>query len=419
MALRHEVALGARLGLMRALLGGVALAGDPLARVVSGASRRDPYAQYAKMRGVTRSRVGALTVGSHALVASVLRDRRFGVRTTDLSGPEPVAHSPLPGAVEVGPTFLELDPPDHTRLRRLAQPAFGAGKIAGYRESVTATTHRLLDAALAKPEFDLIADFAVPLPIAVISDLLGLPPGDDGSFLRYGRALGASLDGVRSLSDARNLREATTALETLFQGLIPERERSPGPDVISTLVGALGRGELTERELITTCELLLIAGFETTSNLIGNAVHTFAAHPAEWAALRADPALAGRAVDEVLRYQSPVQLTQRFPHEPVELAGRRIRPDSMVICLIGGANRDPEVFTDPDRFTLSRENAGEHLSFSAGIHYCLGAPLARLEGEVALTALAERLPELRPRGRARWRRTVVIRGLTRYRLAPA
>ncbi|MCG8915484.1 cytochrome P450 [Actinokineospora sp. PR83] len=417
MALRDEIALGGRLALVWGGVWGIAAAGDPLARVVAPPWRADPYAQYRRLRGAQRSRTGAVTVASHALVSQVLRDRRLGVRTADGSEPAPFARSPLPAEHLVTHTFLEEDPPNHTRLRGLARPAFGPKQIAGYRESVQKTTHRLLDDALAKPVFDLVADFASPLPIAVISDLLGVPDVDADTFLRYGRVLGASLDGIKSVRHARDLRDATGELQKLFLRLIEERTACPGPDVISTLVGALGRGELTEQELLSTCELLLIAGFETTSNLIGNAVHTFAAHPEQWAALRADPALAPAAVDEVLRYESPVQMTQRLPHEDVEIGGVKARAGTIVACLLGAANRDPEVFTDPDRFDISRPDSGDHLSFSSGIHYCLGAPLARLEGEVALTALAERLPELKPVGRARWRKTVVIRGLTRYRLA--
>ncbi|WP_424183287.1 cytochrome P450 [Actinokineospora sp. G85] len=420
MGIRDELVVGSRLALTRAAVWGIAASGDPLARLVAAPWRKDPYTWHAAMRagtGVHRSKTGAVTVGRHALVATLLRDRRLGVRTADGAQPEPVARSPLPAAHEVSPTFLEQDAPDHTRLRALARPAFGPAKIAGYRESVEKTTHRLLDDALARPTFDLIADFAAPLPIAVISDLLGVPEVDSARFQHYGRVLGASLDGVRSLSHARALRDATGELQRLFTRLIAERRAAPGPDVVSTLVRALDEDKLTEQELLATCELLLIAGFETTSNLIGNAVHTFAAHPDQWAELTATPDLAAKAVDEVLRYESPVQLTQRFPHEDVEIAGKRVREGTMVVCGLGAANRDPEVFTDPDTFDIHRENSGEQLSFSSGAHYCLGAPLARLEGEIALSALAERVPDLKPVGRHRWRKTTVIRGLTEYRLA--
>ncbi|HVK26085.1 MAG TPA: cytochrome P450 [Actinokineospora sp.] len=415
-----EARVGARLAVQRAAVWAVAATGDPLARLAAPPWRDDPYPVYERMRSgppVVRSRFGWYAVTSHEVCARVLRDRRFHVRSVDGTEPQAITEPLIPTDYAVTPTFLELDAPDHTRLRALARPAFSPSKIEGYRATVAKTTGELLDRALAKPEFDLMADFAGPLPIAVISELLGIPEVDADRFAGFGRALGASLDGVTSLRQARELRSATRDLRALFGSLIELRTREPGPDVISALVAAMGADQLTELELLTTCELLLIAGFETTANLIGNGVWAFARHPGQWDRLRADPELAPGAVEEVLRYESPVQMTQRIPHEAVEIDGVSVPADSMVVLLLGAAGRDPSVFSDPDRFDIGRTE-NDHLAFSSGTHYCLGAPLARLEADIAFRALAERLPTIRPLATPKWRGTTVIRGLRSLRLRP-
>lgn len=413
-----ELRVGARLAVQRLATRGFALAGDPLARLATAPWRYDPYPIYAGLREreVRRSRFGFYTVASYDLCSRILRDRTFGVRSRDGREPPPVTQSPLPMESAVIPTFLEQDPPDHTRLRALARPAFSPRKIEGYREIVRKTTARLLDDAMAKGSFDLIADFAAPLPIAVISDLLGIPDVDTERFARYGRVLGGSLDGTTTLRQARALRAATVDLQALFRSLIAQRTAAPGDDVISALVTSLGAGELTELELVTTCELLLIAGFETTANLIGNGMWTFARNPEQWEVLRADPSKAGAAVEEVLRYEPPIQLTQRITHAASVIGGVQVPADRMVIVALGSTGRDPAAYTDPDTFDISRVPERDHLGFSSGIHYCLGAPLARLEAEIAFAALAERLPVIRPLVTPRWRDTTVIRGLRSLRV---
>jgi cytochrome P450 len=314
-------------------------------------------------------------------------------------------------------SLLALDPPDHTRLRRLAQPTFAPRRLEQYRATARTVAARLLDHAAARGTFDLVADLAAPLPIAVISELLAIPDVDTPRFARWGRALGAALDGVRSVRHAHVLAAATADLRALFADLVARRRADPGDDVISGLVGTLDAGGITLDELVSLAQLLLVAGFETTTNLVGNAVRALQATPGQWDALVADPSLAAGAIEETLRYDPPVQLTARFAHEDLEIAGRRLRRDSGVLVLLAAAGRDPAAHSDPDVFDLRREHSTPHLAFSGGAHYCLGAALARLEGEVALELLAERMPALRPTGRITPRHATVLRGPRRFPVA--
>ncbi|WP_020672073.1 cytochrome P450 [Amycolatopsis nigrescens] len=424
MAILADARLGAKIELERAGTWLLSLAGDRVARLGKPPWRNDPYRVYAELRAgepLYRSRTGMLAASGYELCRQILRDRRFGVQTT--AGEYPEGFGTLEDSrAQLAPSFLELDPPEHTRLRTLARPAFSPRKIGGYQPAVERICHDLLDRALAKGEFDLKADFAAPLPIAVISELLGIPDADADRFARYGRILAASLDGISSLKHAIALRDATGEIYRLFERLSEQRAKDPGEDVISQLTLAHAEGKLSMPELLSTCELLLIAGFETTVNLIGNATLALLADPAQWSALVDAPAeLAEKAGDETLRYDPPVQLTVRLAHEQLELGGRRLRENTPVIVLLGSAGRDERVFARPDEFDITREPEQDHLAFSSGIHYCLGAPLARMEATVALRALAERLPGLRQAGPVRRLGSTVIRGVDRFpvRAVPA
>ncbi|MGY1837847.1 MULTISPECIES: cytochrome P450 [unclassified Modestobacter] len=423
--LRTDTGLGLRIGALRT--GGLALAvrGDRVARLLHRPWRLDPYPVYQEIRtaqtrpggGPVRSRTGITAVATHATCAAVLRDRRFGVRLADgrRRMEEGGAGSTAAAMFEpVDLSLLTLDPPDHTRLRRLAQPAFSPRRLAQYRAVAEDVAGRLLDDALARGRsrgaFDLVHDLASPLPITVISALLAVPAVDRDRFARWGQVLGSALDGLRSPAHARQLADTTADLRELFGELVEQRRRAPGDDVVSALAAAVDDGGATVDEVLALAQLLLVAGFETTTNLIGNAVRALLAEPGQWAALTEDPALAAAAVEETLRFDPPVQLTARIAHEDAELDGARLRRDSSVLVLLAAAGRDPAAHPDPDRFDLHRVQTSSHLAFSSGVHHCLGAPLARLEGEVALRLLAERAPRLRAAGRPVPRVATVLRG---------
>ncbi|MET8760642.1 cytochrome P450 [Lentzea sp. NPDC004782] len=356
----------------------------------------DPYPVYEaiRARGPISEDGGLYVTTSHAVCNKILRDRRFGVR---------FLNSSLPAMTSLGlrPTsFLEADPPDHTRLRRLAAPAFGPKMIDSYRPRVEKIAESLLD----NDSMDLIQDFATPLPVMVISDLLGIEESDTRSFAEFGMraASGSPLGGTY---------ERITAL---FERLIHERRRRPGDDVISSLVAAEGEQKLTPDELLGMLLLLLLAGFETTVNLIGNGAMAFLDHPEQWELLKSDPGLAPAAVEEVLRWAPPVHYTGRVAHEAVPDLHRRMRRDDGIFLILAAANRDPEVYPEPNRFVITRARQPEHLAFGSGIHYCLGASLARMEGDVVFRALARRWPRINQTAAATFRESTTIRGFATF-----
>jgi len=411
--------LDSRAGRMRARLmlgadwlvvSALSATGDPLARVLTGSPRTDVYAGYERIRArgdLRPSRLGLVSVTSRGRAEEILRDLRFGVQpTTADTTPSRIdlAQGPISGS------FVELDPPRHTRLRRLVAPAFRPKLIRDFTPVIDEVLAEIMDRLEGRERFDLMTDLAGVFPIAVISRLLGIPAADATHFSRIGVLVGQSLDGVRSVRQAQQLRGAGRELAALFRRLADERRHDPQGDVISLLATAEASGELTADDLVATCGLLLVAGFETTVNLIGNAVVALHREPGAWSALVADPGLAEAAAEEALRFDPPVQLTVRFTREDVHLEGRRLPRATVVAVLLAAANRDPAAYADPGRFRLDRHGEPEHLAFSSGVHYCLGAPLARLEGARALRALAERWPDLTLRPGAQRRSGTTIRG---------
>jgi cytochrome P450 len=307
--------------------------------------------------------------------------------------------------------LLSMDPPDHTRLRRLVSGAFTPRAVAGLEPWIREVTVRLLAAADGAAGFDLIDALAFPLPIAVICHLLGVPAEDQARFRAWGHEVAAALDPQTAAAARAQTRAAELALTGYLQDLVRERRAHPDDSILSALIAAEEEGDrLSSGEVVSTALLLLIAGFETTVNLIGNGTVALLGDPDSWDRLRQDPALVPAAIEEMLRYDSPVQLTARIATEDVEVGGSVIAAGRPVIVFIGGANRDPGVFEQPDEFRIDRPDPGRHLSFSLGMHHCLGASLARLEGRIAIEELTRRYPELELAAPPTRRSLLVLRG---------
>ena len=281
--------------------------------------------------------------------------------------------------------------------------------MADFRASIEKTVDRLLDDARRRGSSTWSRRSASPLPIAVITDLLGIPDADGDAFSRYGMTLGGALAGFRSLRHAREVMVADRDLKQLFEEIFELRRRQPGDDLISALVAAEGE-QVQTVELVPLCRLLLIAGFETTVNLVGNAVNALLDHPDQWAALVADPAWPAPPSRSRCATTRRSSAPMRISFDDTEIAGEPSRRGRVVNVLIGGANRDPPVFHEPDAFDLGRTDGSEHLAFSSGIHHCVGRPIAELEATVALQVLAERMPDLRRAGDVRRRNATLIRG---------
>ncbi len=406
-------------GIARTVAGRVARRGDLPARLmVDPELLADPYEAYDRVRaaGPFLSGQMVLATARHDVCTAVLRNPDLGVegRRTQLPGPVRLA-ARLGGTGPITPvdppSLLGLDPPTHTRIRKLVTRAFSVRAIEALRERTRSIAEELLDDLAAESRVDLVPRYASLLPVTVISELLAVPVGMREQFLRWGDQAALSLDVGLPLRDFRRAEAGLSALQAWMREHVERLRRDPGDDVLSTVVQAQqGNDGLTGDEVVATAMLLLAAGFETTVNLLANGVALLLEHPEQLEVLRADPALWSRAVDEVLRYDSPVQRTGRIASRDTEVDGKRMRAGSVVLALLGGANRDPEVFAEPDRFDVTRSNAGEHLSFSSGPHYCLGAALARMEGEIGLRALFERFPQLAFDGAPHRRGTRTLRG---------
>jgi cytochrome P450 len=379
--------------------------GDDLARLILRPGRTDPYVIYERLRErgtLTPTRLGNWVSTSYRVCDSVLRDRRFGVGykcDRIQSHPEGINRS-----------FLLMNPPDHTRLRRVATPVFSPKAVATYQPRIEKVAGQLLDEAASKREFDLVSEFAVPLPIAVITDLFGIPDSETAAFAQYGALISSVLDGIRSLRQAARLKAARAELIALFERLFEQRRRDPRDDLISHVVAAEG-DKVKPSEMLPMCLLILFAGFDSTANLIGNGAVALLDNPDQWQALTADPANAApKAVEEALRFDTSFQLTYKEALEPVELEGQQVREGQLVVAMLAAANRDPEVYDRPLKFDITREHPAPHLAFSAGIHHCIGHSLGRLEAAIAFRLLAERLPGLRRVGPVTRRKMALMHG---------
>jgi unspecific monooxygenase len=388
--------------------------GDHVARLLRPDVRADPYPLYADLRrrGLVRSRLGAWATASHATALSVLRDRRFSSSPEHDARYRPPAYpAGDPRAELPDDSLLTMDPPDHTRLRRLVSGAFTPKAIAALEPWIRDLTGRLLTAADAAAGFDLVDTLAFPLPIAVICHLLGVPARDQASFRAWGHDVATTLELQSGSSAESRTRASELALTAYLRDLVRARRADPDDSLLSALVAAEDEGDrLTSDELVSTALLLLIAGFETTVNLIGNGTVALLGERDQWERLRDEPALVPAAVEELLRYDSPVQITSRIATQDAEVGGTVIRRGMPVVLAIGGANRDPDVFDQPERLIIDRPDASRHLSFSFGIHHCLGAALARLEARVAIEELTRLFPGLQLAGTPVRRPLLVLRG---------
>jgi cytochrome P450 len=308
--------------------------------------------------------------------------------------------------------MLTQNPPDHTRLRGLVHKAFTPRIVEQMRENIQVITNGLLDKVQANGRMDLIADLAYPLPVTVIARMFDVPEQDYALFHGWSNALGRTLDYTDDSTIYENGAKAAEEFIAYLQELVAERRANPGKDLLSALIQAREAGDsLTESELYATCTLLLTAGHETTINLIGNGTLALLRNPEQLAQLRENPGLMKTAVEELLRYDSPVQATGRVVYEDVEVGGLTLKPRAQVNFMLGAANHDPARFDNPHQLDLSRQ-PNPHLAFGSGIHYCLGAPLARLEGQIAFATLLERMPDLRLEiDEPKYRDNFILRGL--------
>ncbi len=394
--------------------------GDPQARLIADpAVRENPgaFADELRSRGpVIRCRAVLMTV-DHGVAHELLRSDDF--RVTELGGnlPKPlrwVFRKTDPGLLHPlrPPSLLSVEPPDHTRYRKLVSSVFTPRAVATLRERVEQTAATLLDQLEGDTDVvDIVDRYCSQLPVAIIGDVLGVPDEDRSRILHFGEMGAPSLDIGLSWRQFRQVHEGIVGFNSWLSGHLQELRREPGEDLMSQIIKASDEGpRLNSEELEALAGLVLAAGFETTVNLLGNGIRMLLDAPEHLETLAARPELWPNAVEEILRLESPVQLSARIAGKDVDVAGTRVRQGELVVLHLAGANRDPNVFPDPHRFDIERDNAGKHLSFSGGRHFCLGAALARAEGEVGLRTFFERFPDARLAGRGSRRDTRVLHG---------
>lgn len=394
--------------------------------MLSPEGRVDPHSRYQSLRDLApihRSALGPLWVCTrYEDCRTVLRDNRFGKWDPDPDDPPPDVEMPLFASrrepsefAQRNRSMLMMNPPDHTRIRGLVSRGFTPRRVDALRPAVEAMTDEILDAIPVGEPVDVLDVLGFPLPVRVIGELVGVPPADRDHFRPIVRAAATSLEPGASAEQLDRALEAATELWGYFGELIAARRSDPRDDLTSVLIAARDDADgavLSEDEMIATLILVFAAGFETTTNLIGNGMYSLLRHPDEARRVRDDPALVGAAVEEILRFESPVQLDGRRANEPADIAGRPVAEGEWVITMLGAANRDPAVFDDPETFRVVARDTPP-LSFASGIHYCLGASLARLEGQVVFAKVLDRFGTIELADEPAWRNTLILRGLDR------
>jgi cytochrome P450 len=382
-------------------------------------NRSDPYPIYAFIRNhepVHHAPDGSWVLTRYDHSAALLRDPRFSTNPARLTeGPDAAAMGPIR---QVGSSLMMfLDPPDHTRLRSLVSQAFTPRMVESLRPRIERLVDELLDAVVEIGEMDVLADLAYPLPTVVICELLGVPPEDRERFKSWSADASRLLDGYLDQAAMDKGMVAGMYLFQYFTDLVDARRKEPRHDLLSALLAAETSGDkLTHAELLSTATLLFVAGFETTMNLVGNGTLALLRNPDQLARMRDEPSLVRSGVEELLRYDSPVHVTARIATSDVEIGGFTVREGEQAVAILGAANRDPEQFPDPDRLDVAR-TPNRHLAFGGGPHFCLGAALARLEGQILFGRLLRRLPDLElVTTEPTYREHYVIRGLTELRV---
>lgn len=418
---RHRIHWLAMHGFVRGISSLFARRGDPQGRLIADrAIHVDPVPFTEELRAqglIVKGRVVFMTV-DHKICSDVLRSEDFRVIALGSNLPKPlqwVIDRTKPDVLHPlqPPSMLSVEAPDHTRYRKLVSSVFTTRAVAALRDRVQDTANQLLDDLADAPgAVDIVDRYCGQLPVTVIGDILGVPEADRHRVLQFGEHGAASLDIGLPWGEYQKVSAAVHGFNDWLSAHLQELRRHPGDDLMSQIIRSSEASEepLSHRELVATAGLVLAAGFETTVNLLGSGIRLLLEHPEHLQTLAERPELWPTAVEEILRLESPVQLSARIAVKDAELGGRHVPAGSGILVYIAGANRDPNVFTDPHRFDIERDNAGRHLSFSGGRHFCLGAALARAEGEVGLRTFFERYPGARLAGPGIRRETRVLRG---------
>jgi cytochrome P450 len=406
-------------GVVRATSRLLARRGDPQGRMIADpAVRANPAAFADELRAIgpiVKCRLMYITV-DHKIANDLLRSDDFQVIAMESSMPKPlqwVIDHTDPGLMHPiePPSMLAVEPPEHTRYRKLVSSVFTTRAVAALRDRVQDTANQLLDDLPDDGTVDIVERYCSQLPVTVIGDILGVPDDARPRILEFGELGAPSLDMGLSWKQYRQVYRGIEGFNNWLSNHLHELRRNPGEDLMSQIIQASDEGaRLSHDELLATAGLVLAAGFETTVNLLGNGIRMLLDSPDHLETLAGRPELWPTVVEEILRLDSPVQMTARVASKDTDIAGTRVRRGEGIIIYLAGANRDPNVFSDPHRFDLERENAGKHLSFSGGRHFCLGAALARAEGEVGLRTFFERFPDARLAGAGSRRDTRVLRG---------
>jgi len=380
---------------------------DPVALIQLRTGIEDPYPLYERIRAqgrMVRTAMNGMVTVDHEISDEVLRSRHFSAATKE--------------AKEAGLSLLSMDPPEHTRLRAVIAGDFTARRISAYQPLVTSVVEKSIkDVPVGEP-FDLVSAIAAPVPVAVVTELFGIPDADAEEFVRHGTEFSSAIGGIQSLAHARRLLATRDRLAEILEGVLQHRRQVPGDDLMSRIANA-DENAIHADELMPLCILLLIAGFQTTVNLIGNTVLALINNPDQRALVAARPELTAQAIEECLRYDSPVQRSARLTTTTSMIGGTEMPAGETIVIGIGGANRDPAVFTNPNTYDITRTNVGDHISFSGGAHFCIGAPLARLEAITAVQEIMTRFPRLKIAGPLERQPGGLVRGLRTFPVVAA